>query len=365
VLPIIWLLGPSGVGKSTVGFRLLSTLAAAGIPAGYVDADQLRLARGLDASEDELVASGIPLVEREYRARGARVLLISGIADDRGHLARLLPGARPDRLLAVHLAVDADTLRERIRRRGSLVELTEESVEYAAVLDSRRFDLRIETAGRAPSDIAGVVAEATRAFLDREPGETGDEGDPVAVEDETPARLVLMSGPGGVGLSTVGYQTYSRIAGTGEPTGYLDAYQLGFLGAHPRSAELAPIRARTVSVIAANFARHGARTVVVSGDPCTVRLLAGTSAGAASIVWLDASPAALAERITARARGEGPGIPGDHRRGLSGEDLAGAIDAAVSESSGRDLLPPRTVAIDTTGMDPCAVADAVVRASTT
>jgi molybdopterin-guanine dinucleotide biosynthesis protein len=39
--PVLWVCGPSGVGKSTVAWEVYSDLARSGIEVGYVDIDQL------------------------------------------------------------------------------------------------------------------------------------------------------------------------------------------------------------------------------------------------------------------------------------------------------------------------------------
>ena len=39
--PVLWLCGPSGVGKTTVAWAIYSQLARTGASVGYVDIDQL------------------------------------------------------------------------------------------------------------------------------------------------------------------------------------------------------------------------------------------------------------------------------------------------------------------------------------
>ena len=41
LIPVLWLCGPPGIGKSTVGWEIFTQLTQAGIEAGYVDIDQL------------------------------------------------------------------------------------------------------------------------------------------------------------------------------------------------------------------------------------------------------------------------------------------------------------------------------------
>ncbi|MFE6304582.1 hypothetical protein [Nocardiopsis sp. NPDC057823] len=356
MLPVVWLLGASGVGKSTVGYRMLSAAADAGVTAAFVDADQLRLAAGVTATETGLIASALPALSRGYRAHGAEVLVVAGQADGPGHLARLLPGVPRDRVLAVHLDADADTIRERVRRRGWLVGLADEAAEHAARLDPGAADVHVDTVGRSPADIAAQVAAAALGGPLRT---TADDDAPAP--GAAPRRTAVVTGPGGAGLSTAGFGAFSRIARAGEAVGYLDAHQLGFLGTRTRADRLAPLRAANTRVAAANLARGGAGTVLVSGDPRTARLLRRLwDPGDVAVFWLHASPAVLAERITRRARGDGPAIPGDHRAGLSGPALSAAVDAAVRES--RLPRPSGARVIDTDGLDAAQVAAAIAAA---
>jgi len=363
VLPVVWIFGASGVGKSTAGFRVLQGLAAAGVVAALVDADQLRLARGVSASETQLIASGLPRLEREFGAHDARVLIVTGIADDAAHLSSLLAGLPRHRVFTVHLDVEAPALRERIRRRGSLLDEMEENVEYAARLDPSLAGLRIDTTGRAVAEIASRITAEVMSFLEAAASDSSDvprtnEG---AGSVGLPREAVLISGPGGVGLSTIGYSTYSRMAATGRPAAYLDAYQLGFLGAEPRSEELAPMRAANVTAIADILTRAGAHTIVVTGDARTIRSVSDAWRGAPlTAIWLHASPEALAERITQRARGAGPGIPGDHRAGLDGPALAEAIATAVGERTRYDDMPDGTAVVDTSALTAAQAAEGIV-----
>jgi adenylylsulfate kinase-like enzyme len=49
-LPVLWLYGPSGVGKTTVTWELFVQLAREGVATGYVDIDQLASAANVASS---------------------------------------------------------------------------------------------------------------------------------------------------------------------------------------------------------------------------------------------------------------------------------------------------------------------------
>ena len=82
LLPVLWLCGPSGVGKSTVAWELF-----AGSPgAGYVDIDQLGMCfPEVPSDPGRTVLEGRILgrVVAGFAAAGARRLLVSGYIDSR------------------------------------------------------------------------------------------------------------------------------------------------------------------------------------------------------------------------------------------------------------------------------------------
>jgi adenylylsulfate kinase-like enzyme len=51
LIPVLWVCGPPGVGKTAVGWEIFSQLTQAGIEAGYADADQLGMCYPEPASD--------------------------------------------------------------------------------------------------------------------------------------------------------------------------------------------------------------------------------------------------------------------------------------------------------------------------
>ena len=80
-IPLLWLCGAPGVGKSTVGFAVFARFARAGVRAAFADADQLGLcypAPPDDPGNDRVKARNLGAVWAAYRAAGARCLIFSG-----------------------------------------------------------------------------------------------------------------------------------------------------------------------------------------------------------------------------------------------------------------------------------------------
>ncbi len=78
---VVWLCGPSGVGKSTIGFALYRRLLQAGLTAGYVDADQVGFC-AVAPDDHWLKASNLAAVWENYRSAGAEALVVAGPVHD-------------------------------------------------------------------------------------------------------------------------------------------------------------------------------------------------------------------------------------------------------------------------------------------
>src|SRR5262245_47909189 len=92
-LPVLWLYGPPGVGKTTVAWQLFTQLTGDGTPTGYVDIDQVGMCYGeprpdnwapepaSDPGRYRLKASNLDAVVANFRAAGARCAIVSGVID--------------------------------------------------------------------------------------------------------------------------------------------------------------------------------------------------------------------------------------------------------------------------------------------
>ncbi|SED82621.1 hypothetical protein [Jiangella alba] len=162
--PLLWLCGASGVGKSTVGWEIFRQLSEAGVRSAYVDLDQLGLcypAPDDDPGNHRVKAASLGRTWPAYRDGGASCLIASGIAESRQVVrayAAQVPGAA---LTVVRLRVSAAGLRERIVRRGWMVELADRAVAEAAELDRADVTgLRVDTDDRSVAEVAALVRAA-------------------------------------------------------------------------------------------------------------------------------------------------------------------------------------------------------------
>jgi hypothetical protein len=119
--PILWLCGPRGVGKSTVGWEVFVQVMADGVKAAYIDLSQVghcRPAPDDDPGNHRIKARNVAAMWRTYRTAGARCLILSGHVGHRDTV-RAYADAVPGAVLSVcRLRAGPDQLTERILLRG-------------------------------------------------------------------------------------------------------------------------------------------------------------------------------------------------------------------------------------------------------
>lgn len=342
VIPTVWFVGTSGVGKTTVGSQLQNTLERRGTRAAFVDADQLRNTAGVESTEDELVADGLRAITPEFERAGAQVLIVAGMVDDEASLARLVPEDPRSNLFVVHLHAADQTVVDRVVRRQWNVELANDSVEYSQNFDRGWVDVTIDTTELSTAEVVERLIERVEAMAK-----------PPRIPDSEPIMppavgtvVTVVTGAGGVGLSAAGFLTFLQGMWGGERIGYVDSHQVGFVGVDPRATELAPLRARNAVAVAAVMARRGVEHVVVTADPATSKALVEV-AHPATVFWLDASDHAIESRHRARAAGGGPPLAGDHRLGLDENGIQAGVAAAIVEARDTTIRPAGHVVLDT------------------
>jgi adenylylsulfate kinase-like enzyme len=88
----LWLCGPSGVGKSTIGFSVYLRVLSYGVPTAYVDVDQVGFC-GIRSSDHRLRARNLAALWRNFHAVGAEALVVVGpvatVSDTSGYEASL------------------------------------------------------------------------------------------------------------------------------------------------------------------------------------------------------------------------------------------------------------------------------------
>jgi hypothetical protein len=121
LVPFLWVCGPSGVGKSSVGWEVFRQLVAEGVKSAYLDFDQVGFCRPAAVDDLDNVAistRNLAVMWPNYRFAGARRLVASGIVHTGGQI-QTRAEVVPDLALTVcRLRASHDELRRRIFMRA-------------------------------------------------------------------------------------------------------------------------------------------------------------------------------------------------------------------------------------------------------
>jgi AAA domain len=353
LLPVLWLCGPSGVGKSTTAWDLFT-----GRPdAGHVDIDQLGMCYPEIASDPGRTVLEARILGRaiaNFRAAGAACLIVSGYIDSRRgiHTEYLTQSA----LTVLRMRCDQPELRRRLEHRARRGEQRELALREAEILDHSGLPYPcLDTTGRTAAEVLAIVRDRWPDHPARPPGRWPQPA-------PTPGEILWICGPTAVGKSTVGWEVAERSRRAGHTTGFVDLQQIGFLhpapGPDPDNHRL---KAANLAAVRAGFHEHGARRLVVVGrveQASQVRLYASA---AMTLCRLHAGPEQLRERIRQRGLGGGPPIAGDDLRGQSTAVLEAAHDGAVMQAEALEQAGIGDLRLDTDGRSAGDVADEITK----
>jgi adenylylsulfate kinase-like enzyme len=367
LIPVLWLCGPSGVGKSTVGWEIFAQLTDAGIVAGYADIDQLGICypeHASDPGRHRMKAQNLGAVVANYRAAGARCVVVSGIVDPRrGVHAEMVPLAA---FTVCRLRAGRGELTQRFLGRGGQAGLLEEVLSEADALDASGFaEVCVDTSGLS-------AAEATRLVRERlagwpaltgpgRPYEAGPAGGPAATAD---GPVLMLCGPAGVGKSTVGFEVYQRRLRAGSAAAYIDLDQIGFVRPAPAGDPGNHlVKARNLAAMWQTYRAAGAQCLVAVGpvgDDAVARAYAAALPRAAiTLCRLHAGADELTRRIMLRGQGGSWPQPGDPLTGRPATYLLRAAATAAADAEALEHAVPGALRIDTGRLSVAAAADAV------
>lgn len=385
-IPVLWLCGPPGVGKTTVAWEMFTRLTRAGVPTGYVDVDQLGIcypAPTPDICVPEPAADPGRYVTKNrnvgaavatFRAAGARCVIVSGVVDERlGVDLELIPNAF---VTVCRLRADAPELRRRLIGRSRPDDRLEEASRYAAALDRADIgDVCVDTTGRSAVQVIRLVGERTGGW----PWSAGPRRSEVVGRDVVgwnspmdgggaPGEILWLCGATGVGKSTAGWQVWERIRRTEAIAAFVDLDQVGFFRPAPADdPRNHRVKARNLAGIWRTYRGLGVRRMVVVGPVDhgdDVRVYADALGTGVRLVLcrLHAGREQLAGRIRDRGRGGGPPIPGDELVGQPDAVLDRVCDAAAVWAAALARLGVGDLCVDTDGRSVAETADLVVSA---
>lgn len=335
MIPVLWVTGPPGVGKTAVAWEVYGRLTHAGAGPAYVDVDQLGICYPPMASDPErhrLKARNVACLRANFAEAGARCLIVSGVVDaERGpDLAEI--GGSP--VVVGRLRVGSGELRARLVRRMGSTAQPDAAVEEAAAYDRSTFaPWCVDTTGLSIDEAAGrVIAE-----LGDWPPAGPDRRGVSPPAGRAGGELLWVSGATGVGKSTVGFGVYMTRLRSGATAAYVDVDQIGFCSATPRDHVL---RARNLAALWDNFHGAGARQAVVTGPVSTAAeaRLYEEALPMARFTWcrLHVNDQELTRRILSRRGGGGWAQPGDPLRGQPVEELITTAKRAIADARSLD-----------------------------
>lgn len=355
MIPLLWLCGPPGVGKTTVAWQVFSELTQAGVATAYVDIDQLGICHPepiSDPGRHRMNVSNLSAVVANFRSAGARCVVVSGVTDpNHGVVRDQLPGTV---LTVCRLRADRDELVRRFVSRSGDVAQVNDVIREADDLDRTSFaHACIDTTGLA-------VADVTRLVLERTGWPTPTNANPLERPPERHARsafdtdgpVLWLCGATGVGKSSVGWQIFQTVVRDGHTAAYVDLEQVGFLGSTLDGNRHHQVKADNLAALWQTYRAAGAECLIVVGP---------AQNAAAVSAYVEALPSAdvtvcrmhaernqLTRQIMLRGQGGSWAAPGDPLTGLSDACLRPADDAVAAEdaSLARAAIGDFDIAVD-------------------
>ncbi|MEU3169618.1 hypothetical protein [Streptosporangium sp. NPDC006930] len=362
-LPLLWLSGPTGVGKSTVGWEVFAQLSRAGVKTAFVDADQISLCYPMsEGVTHHLRARNLAAMWPNFRQEGVQCLVLAGFVDTPEEVREYTAHLPEAAFTVCRLRVDSAELKERFLARGWRPDLVQEAVVEAEALERSDYaDVCVDTGGLVVSEAARLVCERVGGWPGLLPAATfhsaADRQSHPSSTDVAPASVPVpvlwLRGATAVGKSTVGYEIFMQVYRSGVRAAYVDVKQIGALRPAADDVEGHRLKARNLAAIWAGHRTVGAQCLVVSGEADSddtlrgyAELLPGT---ALTVCRLHAGPETLAERVAQRGWGGGPTIPGDELKGLNSDALHRIAARAPFEAKALDSAGADDLRVDTDG----------------
>jgi len=385
-IPLLWITGPAGVGKSTVSWQIFTELAEAGVRVAFADGDQLCMcypAPAADPGREQLKAKNVGALVPRYSAAGAQCVIVNGVVDPhRGVHTELMTQAK---VTVCRLRADREEIARRfIGRDGQsddVHEMLAETLDEADAMDAGLLaDVSIDTTGVPAGEVVKLVRDGCRDWpgfgvpqpTARLPSgaatESGSAPITSSAADGADGNVLLICGATGVGKSTAGFHLYLRYLSAGTMAGYIDLDQIGFVRPEPdNDPGRHQLKAGNLAAIWLNYHAAGARHLIATGpvgsEAMLQTYLRALPAAKVTVCRLHAGAAELTLRIMSRGEGGSWPQPGDPLSGQPAEYLRRAADQAIADANNLERAEVGTIRIDTDRRTVAEVADLLASAT--
>lgn len=360
-MPVLWITGPAGVGKSTVSWQLFTELAGEGVHVAFADTDQFCMcypAPPDDPERERIKAQNLGALVPRYHAAGAGCVIANGVLDaHRGVYAALMPEAAVTvcRLRADRAEV-ARRYRAKHRSGDDLKQRLARSLDEVDALDASTFaDVWLDTTDLTAPEVARLVREHCRDWPGfRQPRPENRLEPPKLSAGAAGGRILLICGPTGVGKSTVGFQFFLQLRQAGLAAGYVDLEQIGFVRpGSPDDPGGHRLKAGNLAAMWHSYYAAGARYLIAVGrleSQAALEIYRNALPEAAvTACRLHAGPLELTRRILSRREGGSWPEPGDPLRGQPVEYLQRVAERATIDAYALERGGLGTIRIATDG----------------
>jgi hypothetical protein len=340
--PVLWLYGPSGIGKTTIAWELYcKTLSESGV--ALIETDMVRMCDPPPTDDPHnvgLIAENLSGILSNLRAGGVRGVVVTAVSATRRSVDAVMALVPEVSVTVCRLHANREEHARRYSSRGFMLgALQQHLADAAAIETSEVADLRV--------DITELAApEAARAVLDASgwappPASSVDPPPPLPAQPppqlaagERSVPLIWLSGPRGAWTTAAGYRVAARFWRAGTKAAYVDLEQLGYLGTRDQ-ARHAQLKAGNFAAVWSGFRSAGAEHVVISGSDDDLDVIGTYGHAAPDAAWsvyrLDARVDVLRERLVEQARSRvSVGLP-NPLRDLSDEQIARVAEQIAAE----------------------------------
>ena len=353
-IPLLWLCGPSGVGKSTVGWQLFCELTKTGIRVGYLDIDQLGMCYPASASDPErhrIKGQNLGTMVTTFQAAGAECIIVSGVVDEIHGIRSYVDQISQTALTLCRLRASHPILSERLVIRGWDPNQMDAALRESDTFDKTDFaDICIDTDGLPVSDVIQHLRKMTNGWparINQKTAPSSRQALPTSspTTPTTPGSILWLCGTTGVGKSTVGWQIFEEVRRSGITAAFVDLEQIGFCRPVPDyDPDNHFVKAQNLAAMWQNFQTSDARCFIVVGPvnhPDAVQTYTDVlPERVLTLCRLHAGLEQLMARIMRRGQGAGPRLAGD---ALAGRPAAALQQIAEAAARNAELLEREAV----------------------